>query len=87
MFGELGGTYEEQAADFMKEGGFTKPLAAFIAGKFAERMPEGMSFGHAGALIQGEKGKPENKMKVLREAGAVVVDNHDELGDAIRNAI
>ena len=87
MFGELGGTYEEQVAETINEGKYTKPIAAFIAGKFAERMPEGMSFGHAGALIQGEKGKPKHKMKVLKEAGVIVVENHDELGEAIKNAI
>lgn len=87
IFGELGGTYEEQAAEFVRSGGFTKPLAAFIAGHFAEQMPEGMSFGHAGALIQGERGRPRHKMKVLREAGAIVVENHDELGEAIKDAI
>ncbi|MBI2232784.1 MAG: succinate--CoA ligase subunit alpha [Candidatus Aenigmarchaeota archaeon] len=87
IFGELGGTYEEQIADLMKEGGFTKPLAAFIAGNFTEQMPEGMSFGHAGALIQGEKGRPKHKMKLLKEAGAIVVGNHDELGEAIKKAI
>ena len=87
IFGELGGTYEEQIADLMKEGGFTKPLAAFIAGNFTEQMPEGMSFGHAGALIHGEKGRPKHKMKLLKEAGAIVVGNHDELGEAIKKAI
>ncbi len=87
MFGELGGTYEEQVADLIKNGEFTKPLAAFIAGNFTEQMPEGMSFGHAGALIQGEKGRPKHKMKLLKEAGAIVVGNHDELGEAIKKAI
>lgn len=87
MFGELGGTYEEQVAEFIQSGGFTKPLAAFIAGNFAEHMPEGMSFGHAGALIQGDKGRPAYKKKALKEAGAIVVENHDELGEAIKDAI
>lgn len=87
IFGELGGTYEEQAAGFVREGGFTKPLAAFIAGNFAEQMPEGMSFGHAGALIQGERGRPKHKMHVLKEAGVIVVEEHHELGQAIKDAI
>ena len=87
IFGELGGTYEDEVAELISSGGFTKPLAAFIAGKFAERMPQGMSFGHAGALIEGKRGLPQNKIKKLRDAGAIVVENHDELGEALKQRI
>lgn len=87
MFGELGGTYEEEVADLINDGGFSKPIAAFIAGKFAEKMPEGMSFGHAGAMISKGKGTPEAKMKILREAGVITVENHHELGAAIKDVI
>ncbi len=87
IFGELGGTYEEEVAEMIKEGRFTKPVATFVAGKFAQQMPEGMAFGHAGALIQKGKGTPEAKMKMLREAGVITVEEHHELGEAIKNAI
>jgi len=87
MFGELGGTYEDEVAHMIREGRFTKPVATFIAGRFAEKLPEGMSFGHAGAIIQGGKGTPEQKLKLLRSAGVITVDNHHDLGEAIREAI
>ena len=87
MFGELGGTYEEEVAELVREGGFTKPLAAFVAGKFAQQMPEGMSFGHAGAIISKGRGTPEAKMKALKEAGAITVENHHDLGNAIREVL
>ena len=61
------------------EGGFTKPLISYIAGKFTEHMPEGTVFGHAGAIIEGGKGKPSNKARVLREAGAHVVEQYDDI--------
>lgn len=87
IFGEMGGTYEEEVAQLVSEGGFTKPIAAFVAGKFAEKMPEGMSFGHAGAIIQKGKGTPDAKMRLLKEAGVITVDEHHELGRAIRDAL
>ena len=87
MFGELGGTYEDQVADMLKRKKFTKPLAVFIAGRFAEKMPQGIAFGHAGALIEGARGLPSHKIKILREAGALVADRHDELGELIKGAL
>lgn len=87
MFGELGGTYEEQVAELVKNNEFTKPVAFFIAGRFAEQMQEGMAFGHAGAIIEGSKGLPSEKINTLRKAGIIVVEHHDQLGDAIREAI
>lgn len=86
MFGELGGTYEEKAADLVRSGGFTKPLIGFIAGKFTERMPS-RQYGHAGAVIRGETGKPSHKEQVLQEAGAHVVDVHHEIGDKLSEVL
>lgn len=87
MFGELGGTYEEQVADMVRNGDFSKPVAFFIAGRFAEQMQEGMAFGHAGAIIEGGKGLPSEKINALKKAGVIVVNNHANLGEAIKNAI
>ncbi|MEK6967779.1 MAG: CoA-binding protein [Nanoarchaeota archaeon] len=87
MFGELGGTYEDQVAEMLKRKKFTKPLAVFIAGMFAEKMPQGISFGHAGALIEGSRGLPSHKIKMLREAGALIASRHDELGEIIKGAL
>lgn len=82
MYGELGGTYEEKAAELLENGGFTKPLIAFIAGNFTEDMPS-RQYGHAGAVIRGDRGKPSHKKKKLDEAGAHVVDVHHEIGDKL----
>lgn len=79
LWGEPGASYEEDAAEFMKEGGFTKPLIAYIAGRFVEDMPEGTVFGHAASIIEGDTGKPSTKMKRLREAGGHVADNFNDL--------
>ncbi|QQE73612.1 CoA-binding protein [Brevibacillus composti] len=78
-FSEPGTMFEEQAAEFVKAGGFTKPLISAIAGRFTESMPEGTVFGHAGALISGDTGRPSRKAEKLREAGAHVVDRYDDL--------
>lgn len=83
MFGELGGTYEEKAAELVAEGEFSKPLVAYITGRFTESMPE-KKYGHAGAIIRGDRGKPSHKKKVLEAAGAHVVDVHHEIGDRLR---
>jgi len=79
MWGEPGTSYEEDVADFIKEGGFTKPLIAYIAGRFVEEMPEGTVFGHAASIIEGGMGKPSNKMQTLRDAGCSVADNFNDI--------
>ena len=87
VFGELGGTYEEQLAAFVKSGKFTKPVAAFIGGEFAANLPEGQSLGHAGALIEGKVGLPSVKKKLLEDAGVKVAKVPGELGDLIKREI
>ncbi|MFY0543577.1 succinate--CoA ligase subunit alpha [Brevibacillus sp. H7] len=83
-FSEPGTMFEEQAADFVKQGGFTKPLISYIAGRFTEQMPEGTVFGHAGAFISGSVGRPSGKAEKLREAGAHVVNRFDEMMDVLQ---
>lgn len=78
-FSEPGTHFEEEAAELLRSGGFTKPLFSFIAGRFTERMPEGTVFGHAGAMISGGAGKPSQKMDRLRLAGAHVLEHFDDL--------
>lgn len=78
-FSEPGTTFEEDMADFVAAGGFTKPLISYVAGKFTESMPEGTVFGHAGAIIQGGLGKPSYKVAKLKEAGAYVPEQYDEV--------
>lgn len=86
-FSEPGTMFEEQAADFLREGGFTKPLISYIAGRFTENMPEGTVFGHAGAMIAGDVGRPSVKARKLREAGAIVVDRYDDMIDVLRSVL
>lgn len=69
LIGEIGGDAEERAAKFIKEGVFTKPISAFIAGRAA--IP-GKRMGHAGAIIQGSTGTADSKMSALRDAGVAV---------------
>lgn len=86
MYGELGGTYEEQAAELLEEGGFSKPLVAFIAGKWTEGMPS-KNYGHAGAIIRGERGKPSKKEEALMKAGAKVVDVHHKIPEKLKEVL
>lgn len=84
MFGEIGSVYEEEAAEVIKDGKFTKPFVAYIAGSWA---PSGMRFSHASAIIEGGKGTAENKMRALKEAGAYVVDRPEKIATTIARVI
>ena len=76
-FGEMGTVMEEEAAELMKEGGYTKPLVAYIAGR---GLPSGLRFSHASAIIEGGRGTPESKIKALKDAGAYVVEKPEDIG-------
>ncbi len=84
IFGEIGGSQEEELADLMKEGQITKPVIAFIGGKAAR---SGTRFSHAGAIIEGEHGTHAGKTARLREAGAVVVDAFGEIPQVTRKVL
>src|SRR3990167_1969412 len=84
LFGEIGGAYEEEAADFIKSGKFTKKVVAFISGLFAETLPQGTKLGHAGAIIYGEKGSYKSKIKSLEEAGVIIAKTPDEIPDLLK---
>lgn len=77
IIGELGGTMEEEVAEAMEKGIFTKPLVAFLGGRTA---PKGQKMGHAGAIITGGKGAVEDKIEALTKAGALVADRPSKVG-------
>ena len=83
LIGELGGTYEEEAAAVLEKKQCTKPLIALITGLFAETLPQGVSFGHAGAIVDKYIGTRAGKIAALTKAGAIVVATPDELLEVV----
>ncbi len=83
MIGEIGGTLEIEAAEYIKEN-ITKPVIAFIAGQTA---PKGKRMGHAGAIISGGQGTAQEKMEALRNAGVYVVESPADIGKTVAKVL
>jgi succinyl-CoA synthetase alpha subunit len=80
MIGEIGGTSEEEAAEFIKSSKVKKPIVGFIAGKTA---PPGRRMGHAGAIISGGKGKAENKIEKMKSCGILIAESPAQIGKTL----
>ena len=84
MIGEIGGTAEEEAAEFIKSSKVKKPIIGFIAGKTA---PTGRRMGHAGAIISGGKGNADDKIEKMKSCGILIAESPAEMGKTLHDKL
>lgn len=87
MFGEVGGTYEEDVAEYIKAGKFTKPVIAIVGGRFTDKLAQGVVLGHAGAIVSKGKGGYDSKIAALKSAGVFVAETVEQIPELLRNTI
>ncbi|MBR9692820.1 succinate--CoA ligase subunit alpha [Candidatus Woesearchaeota archaeon] len=86
LFAEIGGAYEEIAAELIKAK-IKKPVVAFVSGTFAEKMGKGLALGHAGAIVEEGFGTAKDKKKALKDAGVLVADYHHDIPALVKQAL
>ena len=84
LIGEIGGSAEEEASEFIKHNKIKKPIVGFIAGLTA---PKGKRMGHAGAIISGGKGGAKEKIKTMEDAGITIADSPGEIGNTLKDKL
>lgn len=85
-FGEVGGNAEVEAAKLLLDKKFTKPFIVFLAGSFAEKLPKDTALGHAGAIV-GLESTMEEKLKILKNSGAMLAENFEDIPKLVKKAI
>jgi succinyl-CoA synthetase alpha subunit len=87
LFGEAGTRYEEEAAEFILAGKFTKPVVAYIAGEQLEKLPREMSFGHTRSLISRGDGTVSEKKQILQKAGVRIAQSFTDIAGLVKEAL
>lgn len=85
-FGEVGGNAEVEAAKLLADKKFTKPFIVFVAGSFAEKLPKDTALGHAGAIV-GLESTMEEKIKILKNSGAVLAENFEDIPGILKKVL
>lgn len=87
IVGEIGGAYEEVFAEQIIQQKFKKPVIAFISGLFAETLPAGVAFGHAGAIVSKTEGTRDGKIAALKQSGALLAETPSEIIPLLQKAV
>ncbi len=87
MFGEVGGTQEEDVAELVRTKKIKKPIIAFIGGEFTHMLPNGTVLGHAGAIVSGGKGGYKSKIQILKKSGIIVAKELNDIPELVKKAL